>query len=312
MRLATVKLSDGTVKAGRVAGGEVILLPFTDVGELLAAEPDWPQLARRDGRRVPLAAVQPTLLVPAPSKVLCVGRNYLEHVTEGNADNQPPDFPELFAKYRDALTGPYDQIAFPPGKGNYDWAGSVAAATKVPVTAHQAEIDCVDWEAELVVVIGRTVRRANEAEAEDAIAGFTVGNDTSVRDWQLRTSQWLQGKSWDRLSPVGPVLVTPDEVGGIRPDLRITCSVDGDVTQDSRTSLLIFGPVDLVCYISRFTTLRPGDLIFTGTPSGVGIVRKPERYLLPGQVLRTAIEGIGEMANLVVAEELHAEPADRA
>jgi acylpyruvate hydrolase len=173
----------------------------------------------------------------------------------------------------------------------------------VPTDDQSVQSDCVDWEAEIVIVIGRAVRRAGRAEAAAAIAGFTVGNDVSVRDWQLRTSQWMQGKAWEAMSPVGPVLLTADEVG-VRPDLRMRCLVDGTVMQDFRTSDMIFDPVDLVCYFSTAVTLRPGDLIFTGTGPGVGIVRKPEVYLRPGQVLTTEVEGIGQTVNRLVAEPL--------
>lgn len=302
MRLVTVRQDGGATFAGRVEGADVVLLPFADVGELLGSGEDWAERARADGRRISLAAARPGCLVPNPSKIVCVGKNYLEHIREGDSRAEAPAFPELFAKYRDALTGPYDDIAFPPGSGCFDFVAANASAAKSPTAAQPVEIDCVDWEAELVVVIGRSVRRADEKEAAAAIAGFTVGNDVSVRDWQLRTSQWLQGKTWEAMSPVGPALVTPDDVGGVRPDLAIRCLVDGSVWQDARSSEMIFDCVDLVSYISRFVTLRPGDLIFTGTPEGVGIVRRPPVYLRPGQVLTTLIEGIGELVNRFVAE----------
>ena len=180
---------------------------------------------------------------------------------------------------------------------------AVGAAAQAPTVAVPVESDFVDWEAELVLVIGQAVRRASERAAEAAIAGFTVGNDVSVRDWQFHTSQWTQGKAWEGMSPVGPVLVTADELG-VRPDLRIRCLVDDEVMQDSRTSDMLFDPVELVAYISRIVTLRPGDMIFTGTPSGVGLARRPQVYVRPGQVLTTEIDGIGKMVNTFVAEDL--------
>jgi acylpyruvate hydrolase len=134
-----------------------------------------------------------------------------------------------------------------------------------------------------------------------------VGNDVSVRDWQLRTSQWLQGKAWGAMSPIGPVLATCDELGGASPDLAIRCLLNGDVMQEARTSELIFDPVVLVSYISRVITLRPGDLIFTGTPEGVGMVRTPPRYLRHGDVMTTEIEGIGQTVNRFVVPGAPAE-----
>jgi acylpyruvate hydrolase len=272
MRLLTYRTASGT-SAGRLEGDEVVTLPYADVGALLADD-DWSSRAGAEGQRRPLAGLDLAPVVPSPSKVFCVGLNYLLHVQEGSAD--VPEYPTLFAKFPDALTGPYDDIAVP---------GTTSA---------------VDWEAELVVVIGSTVRDADRPAAEAAIAGFTVGNDLSMRDWQRRTLQWLQGKTWDRGSPVGPVLVTTDEVGSAQPDLAISCLVDGEVMQDARTSQLIFDPVHLVSYISTVVTLRPGDLIFTGTPEGVGGARTPPVFLKPGNVMTTRIEGLGEQVNRFV------------
>jgi acylpyruvate hydrolase len=160
----------------------------------------------------------------------------------------------------------------------------------------------VDWEVELGVIIGRPVYRATAAEAAAAIAGYTVVNDVSMRDWQSRTLQWLQGKMFERTTPVGPYLVTAGEAGDAA-DLEVRCEVDGVVMQQSRTSDLLFGPADIVAYASQAITLKPGDLIATGTPGGVGNARKPPVYLRPGNVLRTFIEGLGECVNLCVAEK---------
>ena len=165
------------------------------------------------------------------------------------------------------------------------------------------ESEQVDWEVELAFVVGREVRRARGAEARDAIAGFTVLNDVSMRDWQFRTMQFLQGKTWERSTPVGPAMVTLDEVpGGPSPDVVLTCEVDGEVMQKGRTTDLLFGPEELVEYISTIVTLEPGDLVATGTPSGVGAGRTPPVFLRPGQVVRTAIEGIGDLLNECVVE----------
>jgi acylpyruvate hydrolase len=187
-----------------------------------------------------------------------------------------PEYPTLFAKFADALIGPRDPIQLAP------------------------ESSAVDWEAELAVVVGGTVRRAGAAEAEAAIAGFTVLNDVTMRDWQYRTTQWLQGKTFEATTPIGPVLVTPDELpGGVRPALQLTAAVDGETVQKADTSDLVFDPVALVRYVSVIMTLRPGDVIATGTPGGVGHARKPPRYLAAGMTLTTEIEGIGRLENAV-------------
>jgi acylpyruvate hydrolase len=146
------------------------------------------------------------------------------------------------------------------------------------------------------------VRHASPEEAAAAIAGFTVANDISMRDWQNRTAQWLQGKTFEHATPIGPWMVTPDEVGGAAPDLELTCEVDGVLRQRSRTSQLVFGPAHVVAYLSDVITLHPGDLILTGTPGGVGHAMDPPVYLRAGQRVRTAIEGIGELVNECVPE----------
>jgi acylpyruvate hydrolase len=142
------------------------------------------------------------------------------------------------------------------------------------------------------------VRRATDGEAEAAIAGFAVLNDVTMRDWQYRTLQWLQGKTFEATTPFGPQLVTPDELpGGVRPAVDLSCAVDGETVQAANTSDLVFDPVALVAYISQIITLNPGDVIATGTPGGVGHARKPPRYLTDGAVLTTEIEGLGSQRN---------------
>jgi acylpyruvate hydrolase len=144
--------------------------------------------------------------------------------------------------------------------------------------------------------MGRTVRRARGDEARDAIAGYTICNDITMRDWQYRTLQWLQGKTWERSTPLGPFLATPDEVDDAR-DLRVRCEVDGEVMQDASTADLLFKPTEIVEYVSTIVTLRPGDVVSTGTPGGIGEARDPKVSLRPGQVVRTTIEGLGEQRN---------------
>ena len=226
---------------------------------------------------MPLAADSADLapVIPAPDKIICVGLNYRDHAAETNSPL--PTAPIYFAKYRRALTGPSDPIRLPP-----------------PEVSTNA-----DWEVELAVVVGREVRNAGPDEALGAIAGFTVLNDVSIRDWQTRTTQFLAGKTFEGSTPVGPALVTVDEIGDGR-DLDVSCTVDGVTKQSSNTDQLVFGPAEIVADLSTIMTLDPGDIIATGTPSGVGMARNPQEWLTPGAVVRTAIEGIGEMVNTCV------------
>lgn len=281
MKLATIRLrhddgAEGT-RAVRVDGSTLVDLGARDVREVLERD-DWQQsAAAATGQTWDLADADFAPLVPEPSKVICVGLNYRNHILEMGRDL--PDHPTLFSKYADTLIGARDEIHRP------------------------AETDQFDWEAELTVVIGKPVRRATRADAEAAIAGFTVLNDVTCRDWQFRTREWLQGKNWDHTTPVGPFLVTPDELpGGVRPSLSISCEVDGELMQKDSTADLLFDPVALVEYVSTMIRLNPGDLIATGTPGGVGHARKPEVYLSAGQHVVTEIEHIGRLENVIVAD----------
>ncbi|RVX42624.1 acylpyruvate hydrolase [Nonomuraea polychroma] len=275
MKLATIRTADGLTRAVRVEGETLVDLGLADVGELLA-RPDWAEhAARTEGPAVEPAGYAP--VVPRPGKIICVGLNYRNHILE--MGRELPQYPTLFAKYAEALVGAYDEIRLPP------------------------ESDQVDWEAELAVVIGKTVRRAGESEAAEAIAGFAVLNDVTMRDWQYRSAMWLQGKTWEGSTPFGPYLVTPDELdGGTRPSLTLTGYVDGEVVQQADTSDLVFDPVALVRYVSTIITLSPGDVIASGTPGGVGHARKPARYLTEGSVLATEITGLGRSEVKAVAE----------
>ena len=270
MRLATIRTDDGT-RAVRL-DDELVDLGFNDVGELLANQ-DWKSIAATATGRTYPVGVSFAPVVPRPGKILCVGLNYRNHILE--MGRELPEYPTLFAKFAEALIGANDDIDLPP------------------------ESDAADWEAELAIIVGKTVRRASEAEATDAIAGFTVINDVTMRDWQFRTKEWLQGKTFEGTTPLGPVVVTPDELpGGVSPALTMTASVDGEVVQKADTSDLVFGPVALVQYASTIMTLRPGDVIATGTPGGVGHARKPVRYLADRNTLVTEIDGIGRLVNV--------------
>jgi acylpyruvate hydrolase len=276
VKLATLRRDGDTVAIRLDDDGAVEIAGFADVGALLA-DPDWRAIASAAaGRFLPVGDIPDDAwapVVPAPRKIVCVGVNYREHIRE--MGREEPDYPTLFTKYPESLVGAGDAIVLPPHAG-----------------------EMVDWEAELAVVIGARVRRADEATAAASIAGYSVLNDVSMRDWQNRTLQWLQGKSFENSTPVGPVLATVDEVP---PSARITTSVDDELLQDGRIDDLVFGPAAIVAYISQIFPLDPGDIIATGTPGGVGHARTPPRYLAPGQVVVTTIEGIGSLRNTVVA-----------
>ena len=274
MRLATIRTATGT-RAVRLDGTQAVETGDADVRALLE-HPEWAE--RAAAAAGPVHAVDGldyAPLVPAPEKILCIGQNYADHIAE--MGNEPPAFPTVFAKFAPSLVGAYDEVVLP------------------------AVSDAVDYEAELAVVIGRPVRHATPEQAQAAIAGYTVLNDVSARDWQFRTSQFLQGKTFERSTPLGPCLVTPDELpeGG----WEISTVIDGETRQHSTTAELVFSAVDIVAYLSTVVTLNPGDVIATGTPGGVGHGRKPPRYLTDGAEMVTAIAGIGECRNTCRAEE---------
>lgn len=209
--------------------------------------------------------------IKSSEKIICVGLNYREHAEEG--DNPLPDEPMLFSKFPTTITGPGDDIVWDP-----DYTSQV------------------DYEAELVVVIGREAKNISASDAEEYVAGITAGNDVSARDLQNGDEQWVRGKSLDTFGPIGPDLVTLSEVGNPH-DLDIWTEVNGDRLQDSATSDLIFGIDELVAFCSRAFTLKPGDLIFTGTPPGVGLYREPQTLLEDGDTVTVGIEEVGELTN---------------
>jgi 2,4-didehydro-3-deoxy-L-rhamnonate hydrolase len=210
--------------------------------------------------------------VPAPRQLIAIGLNYREHAIESGM--AIPEHPVVFAKFQSSLTGPGSVVALPS--------------------------DGVDWEVELVIVIGREAHRVRAEQGWDHVAGVTIGQDLSWRAVQSRgpAPQFSIGKSYPGFSPVGPFVVTPDEFAD-RDDLAIGCSLDGEVLQDGRTSDLIFPVAELVSRLSESLTLYPGDLIFTGTPKGVGMGRTPQRFLVPGTLVST-IEGIGDLSITLV------------
>jgi acylpyruvate hydrolase len=278
MRLATIRTAAGTRAVridgpgdGAADGAVAVELGPPDVGALLR-RPGWrAEAAAADGPRHPLAGLDYAPVVPAPEKIICVGLNYRSHILE--MGRELPEYPTLFAKFARALVGAHDRVVLPAGSTE------------------------VDWEAELGVVVGAQVRHASRDEAAAAIAGYTVVNDVTARDVQYRTLQWLQGKTFERSTPVGPWLVTTDSCPAPG---ELSCTVDGDVVQKADPADLVFDPAALIAYVSAIITLVPGDLIATGTPGGVGHARTPPRYLAPGSELVTRIEGVGECRNVCV------------
>lgn len=274
MKLVTIRTGEGT-RAGRLDGESVTELEDRDVGALLAGGSARLDAARSaSGQSRALAGLDLAPLVPNPPKVVCVGQNYLAHILEQGAT--PPDYPTLFNKFTNALIGPNDDIHLPRVSDN------------------------IDWEVELAIVIGTRARHVAEADALSHVGGYTVLNDVSARDYQRRTTQWMQGKAFEHTTPVGPCLVTPDEIDPH--NLRLWTEVDGQVMQDSNTSDLVHRPAHLIAYVSEIFTLEPGDIIATGTPSGVGMARKPSVWLREGQVVRCGIDGIGVLSNRCVRE----------
>lgn len=248
------------------------LLALGEAGLRRAAE------AATAGRELQPAEIQ-KLLAPVHDarKVICVGLNYADHARESGAT--PPDEPVLFNKFPTALRGHGEPIL-------------------LPRVSHE-----VDYEAELVVVIGRGGRHIAREQALEHVAGYCPGHDVSARDWQLRKpgKQWLLGKTFDTFAPCGPALVTRDEVPNPG-KLAIRMRLNGETMQDSNTDQFIFPVEELIAYISQVCTLEPGDLIFTGTPPGVGFARQPPRFLKPGDVAEVEIEGLGVLRNPVAAE----------
>jgi acylpyruvate hydrolase len=289
MRLVTF-LSNGNGRLGALQGRnnqEVIvdlnradprlpadIVQFLRMGdsarELAAAVLQGAPAATFDRASVSLKAV-----VPNPEKVICIGLNYRDHATETNASI--PEVPTVFAKYANTLIGDGEPIL-------------------IPRVTQQ-----VDYEAELAFVIGRHGRYIAESDAMRYVAGYTLFNDVTARDYQFRTGQWTIGKTFDTFGPLGPALVTADEIPNPHA-LPIRLSINGEVLQDSNTSQLIFSIPALVAYLSQVMTLEPGDVVATGTPSGVGFVRRPPRFLRPHDTVRVEIEGLGVLENPVVAE----------
>jgi 2-keto-4-pentenoate hydratase/2-oxohepta-3-ene-1,7-dioic acid hydratase in catechol pathway len=278
MKLVTFAAA-GLAHLGRVESNEIIPLPpsFGSMMDMIIGGSKLQaQAAATVGRPIPLNNVHLLPPLPRPGKILAIGMNYADHVRETGA--AMPTRQIWFCKQPTAANGPFDPILLPK------------ASTKV------------DYEAELVVVIGKGGRHLSRAEAPGAVFGYCVGNDVSARDWQMATSQWMLGKSFDSHAPFGPWITTADEI----PDphtLGIRCFVNGDKRQDSNTSNLVFDIWDQIAHVSEVMTLEPGDIIFTGTPGGVGLGMDPQVYLKEGDVVRVEIDKLGAIEAVCRREE---------
>ncbi len=267
---------DGRRFAALVDGD--VVRPLRDIDELGPRTPSAvladPPLSE-ERFRLDEVALRP--VIPAPGKIICLGLNYREHVAEGVYE--VPDYPVLFSKFADALVAPGAPIVLPP------------------------ESSAPDYEAELAFVVGRYVRRASAASALEAVGGYTIANDVTMRDYQYRTHQWLPGKTWADSTPLGPFLVTPDEVGDPH-GLDIQLELNGERMQSANTRMMIFDIPTVIATISEFVPLAPGDVVLTGTPSGVGFRREPKVVLQDGDRVTIEIERVGRLENPVVAERM--------
>ncbi|HEX2019480.1 MAG TPA: fumarylacetoacetate hydrolase family protein [Aurantimonas sp.] len=283
MKIAAFEF-DGRSALGRVEGEEVVVLHEGDAGAALLSLIEGGEGAAAGGKRVRLAEVK--LLPPAVSPraaVFCVGKNYHAHAKEffgsgfdSSAKEEVPTQPVIFAKAGSCLVGQGDEV-----KASLDPTATV------------------DYEGELAIVIGKTAHRVAKADAYDYVYGYTICNDVTSRELQKRHNQWLIGKSLDTFGPLGPWIVTADELGDVR-ELELTTTINGEVRQQAKVADLIFDIPTLIETLTATMTLQPGDIIATGTPAGVGIGSKPPRYLQPGDRMEVSISGIGTLTNPVV------------
>lgn len=269
----------GAVVDGLVVDGKnntkipVTMLEFLSAGSS-ALDAMQQQIDSGNGRIV-LDQVKLEAPVPRPGKYLGISLNYADHIEETGRDK--PEYPSFFTKQSTCVIGPGDAI-------------------------HRPKVsDKLDYEGELAFVIGTRCRHVPVDKAHQAIAGFTIANDVSVRDWQFRSPTFTLGKSFDTHGPLGPWIVTSDEIGDPH-NLDLKTWIDDELRQDSNTRQMIFNCYEMVAYLSQAMTLEPGDVIATGTPAGVGVKMKPRGYMLPGQTVRIEIEGIGALVNPVIEE----------
>jgi acylpyruvate hydrolase len=283
VRFATVKTPAGPRLHVRGVSGYVDLADatgdecFADLGAILGGDPDAlaaaRQAAEHRGRDLDESAFAPA--VPAPRRILCLGVNYADHAAEGGRPRTT--WPEVFVRGADSIAPPYGELTKPALSSKFDYEG------------------------ELGVVIGRGGRYIPAEEAIAAIAGYVVVMDGTAREWQRAATQWTAGKNFDGTMPIGPEVVTTDEVDVS--DVRLTTRLNGEVMQSASTAQMIFDVPRTIEFLSSFTTLRPGDVIATGTPGGVGFARQPPVWLEPGDTVEVEVEGVGRIENRVVAED---------
>jgi acylpyruvate hydrolase len=276
VRFVTYRESGGGEAVARVEGDQAFRLRGV-AGISAESAPDALTAAPAEEIPLPLAGLDLLPVVTRPGKVFCIGLNYRSHIDETGRD--VPDYPVIFTKFASSLIGHGTAITLPP------------------------ESRQVDYEAELAVVIGTAGRRIRREHARDHVLGYTIANDVTMRDFQFKTHQWTPGKAWDGCTPLGPVLVTPDELGDPG-KLDISLRLNGTQLQSSGTELLIFDVAELISVISTFTRLEPGDIILTGTPAGVGFQRDPQIFLADGDTVEAEISGIGTLRNTVRAEQV--------
>jgi acylpyruvate hydrolase len=283
MHLVTFRAKDGE-DVGVLDSGNVVPLraivpnaPRTMIGVIEAGEALKADIAKKLGSSSaagqPLESVELMVPIPKPGKFICLGLNYALHAKEGG--NAVPDYPALFVRVDSSLVAPNAPVLVPRSSAN------------------------LDYECELTIVIGKKGRNISEADALSYVYGYTIFNDVSVRDYQRKTTQWTAGKNFDGTGPVGPAIVTADSLPAGADGVGIRTRLNGQVMQDSDTSDMVFKTARTVSILSEIMTLEPGDLIATGTPSGVGYARKPPVWLKAGDVLETEIDGIGTLRNPV-------------
>jgi len=283
MRFVTLQ-REGYAEPGVLWGGELIGIGgagFDSVLSVIAGGADAMDRVGRwlknppPGEPFDPARTRLPAPVPRPPKIVCIGLNYRDHAAESNLPI--PDTPTVFAKFQTAVTGHRHPIVLPKSSAK------------------------PDYEAEFAVVIGQGGRHIPEERWREHVFGYTIANDVSARDFQMATTQWMIGKTFDTFAPIGPAIVTADEIEDPH-NLAISLTISGEVLQSSNTRHLIFGVPKLIAYLSSVFTLEPGDIISTGTPAGVGFARKPPRWLKPGDEVVVRVEGLGELVNPVVAE----------
>lgn len=268
---------DGTRGVYVVEDNEAVQVNLGDLGDDLMPLINGAAVDTENGQRVSLASIVPALPVDKPGKLICLGLNYVDHIKEGGYD--VPTYPALFMRGRNSI--------IPAG-----------APMVRPTCSEQ-----LDYEVELLVIIGRGGKHIAEKDALSHVFGYSIFNDGSVRDYQRKTHQWTPGKNFDNTGPMGPIVVTPDELPEGAKGLKIESRVGAEILQCANTDEMLW-PVDkTIATISEYATLEPGDMIAMGTPPGVGHAKQPPRWLRPGEVIEVEIEGIGICANPIVAEE---------